>query len=160
MTTDPASRTEQHNHDARPKDDAPRLIVGGVAFRCVPWVPQWNLMRLADAMDSGDDMRAMAAMYRFIVRMVLPEDHEALDAHMSTLDIERSDLDNAIGDALVEMAGRGKRSGPPVGIPPSGAASGSSSAGSVEAAPMHRVVSFSQGTVREEASQASTSSTD
>lgn len=142
-------------------DDAVLFTVGGSSFPCVSWVPQWNVMRLAAAMDSGDEMRAMAQMYRFVLSMVRPEAHEALEAHLSTLDLERSDLDNAIGDALVEMAGRGKGSGVPRGIPKNGESSGSSSDGSTETAPTRRVVSLSRGTVQESAlADAKHSSTD
>lgn len=128
---------------------APAFVVGGSSFSCVSFVPQWNIMRLAAAMES-DEMHAMGAMYRFILSMVLPEEHEALEAHLSTLDLELADLDNAIGDALVEMVRQGKGRGRPMGIPPSAADSGPSSDGSTETAPTRRVVSLSRGTARTE----------
>lgn len=152
MNTNPATETE-----AEPRP--PLFKVGGEAFECVSFVPQWNMMRLAAAMESGDEMQGMAAMYRFVMRIVKPHEHERLEVHMDSLDIEHSDLDNAIGDVLVEMAGRGKVSGPPKGIRPSDSSSGSSSGGSPETPPTHLVVSLSQGTVRP-APPATESSTD
>lgn len=127
--------------------DAPLFTVGGVSFACVDHVPHWNTMRLAAAMDSGDDMKALAAMYRFVLGMVRPEEHERLDAHLSTIDFERSELDHAIGDAMVDMARRGKGTGVPTSTRLTEPGSGPSSAGSPETKPMRRVVSLSRGTV-------------
>lgn len=138
--------------------DGPLLTVGGSSFPTVDHVAEWNLMRLAAKMEDPDEMVGLAAMYRFVLSIVRPEYRDALDEHLGTLDLARSDLDNAIGDALVEMAGRGKRSGPPTATRPSGASSGSSSDGSPETAPTRRVVSLSRGTSREEPIEAETGS--
>lgn len=118
---------------------APTLHVGGESFECVAWVPQWSLMRLAKAM-TGAEMTALAGMYDFLQVLVLPSEWERFDAHMSTLDLERSDLDHAIGDVLVEMGGRGKES-----ADSSGSSSGGSPSPATPAPSRH--VSFSQGTV-------------
>jgi hypothetical protein len=118
----------------------PVLRIGGEKFGCVDFVPQWNLMRLAKKMQDEDPMAGMAAMFDFLKFVVLAEDWERFDAHMSTLDLEEADLDSAIGDLLVEMAGRGKGSGVP---------SGRSSDGSPETPATQRVVSLSRGTVEE-----------
>lgn len=138
---------EESTAPATDGERVPLLTVGGSSFPCVDHVSEWNLMRLAAKLEDGDEMVGMAAMYRFVLSIVREEHREALDEHLGTLDLERSDLDNAIGDALVEIAGRGKYSGPPTATRPSEASSGSSSAGSTETAPTRRVVSLSRGTV-------------
>jgi hypothetical protein len=121
--------------------DSPVLTLAGKTFRCVPFVPQWHLMKLAASM-TKDDMTALAGMYEFLRSLILPEDWSAFDAHMGTLDIEKDQLDNAIGDTLVQMAGRGKDSD---------GSSTPSSDGLPNPAtpPMSRVVSLSKGTVDE-----------
>jgi hypothetical protein len=118
---------------------APMLRVAGEEFECVAWVPQWSLMRLAKAM-SSDEMTGLAGMYDFLQVLVLPKEWARFDAYMSTLDLERSDLDNAIGDVLVEMGGRGKGS-----ADSSGSSSGGSPSPATPAPSRH--VSFSRGTV-------------
>jgi hypothetical protein len=145
MSTDPAS--DNLGTDQGSPAPRPQFVVAGESFDCVTYVPQWNLMRLAAAMDSNNDMKAMGAMYAFIKRMVIEDEHERLEDHLGSLDLDVSSLEHCIGDALVEMAGRGKGSGVPKGIPPSGESSGSSSDGSPEAPPTSRVVSLSRGTV-------------
>lgn len=145
MSTDPATQNIGTDHDETPP--APQFVVAGASFDCVTYVPQWNLMRLAAAMDSNDDMKAMGAMYTFIKRMVVEEEHDRLEEVLGNLDLDVSSLEHSIGDALVEMAGRGKGSGVPKGIRPSEESSGSSSDGSPEAPPTSRVVSLSRGTV-------------
>lgn len=119
---------------------APMLRVGGEEFECVAWVPQWSLMRLAKAMSTNDEMLGLAGMYDFLSTLVLPAEWARFDAFMSTLDLERSDLDNAIGDVLVEMGGRGKAS--------AGSSSPSLGGSTTPETPQQsRVVSFSRGTV-------------
>lgn len=141
--------------EQRTETDAPLLHIGGESFEVVAHVPHWNLLRLASAMDSGDDMRALAGMYRFFELLVVPEEWERFDAHMSTLDLGNADLEHAIGDVLVAQAGRGKGSGVP-----SGHSSGGSPTDSTP--PSSRVVSFSRGTVEVVADESGekTSSTD
>lgn len=133
------STAEQHEVEVV-IPDAPRLRLGDEEFECVPWVPQWHIMRLAKALSTDDEMLGLAAMYDFLGHLVTKEEWPRFDAFMSTLDLERSALDNAIGDVLVEMGGRGKASGE---------SSGPSSGGSPtpETSPSSRVVSFSRGTV-------------
>jgi hypothetical protein len=118
----------------------PTLRVSGEEFECVAWVPQWSLMRLAKAMSTNDEMLGLAGMYDFLKVLVLPGEWARFDAFMETLDLERSDLDNAIGDVLVEMGGRGKES--------AGSSSPSSGGSASPATPAQsRHVSFSRGTV-------------
>lgn len=123
------------------------FTIAGRSFGCVEHVPAWNVMRLADAMGSGDEMRALGTMYRFILRMVREDQREALDEFLGETEIDPSDLEHAIGDTLVEMAGRGKAPAPPTATRPSDSSSGPSSDGPQEVAPFSRVVSFSRGTV-------------
>lgn len=118
------------------------LRLSGRAFACRPAVPQWSLMKLASAMSRGDEMLAMGAMYDFLKVLVVPEAWADFEAFMLSVDIEHSQLDEAIGTALAEMGGRGKGSGAP---------SSPSSAGSPppETPAVSRVVSLSRGTVEE-----------
>jgi hypothetical protein len=135
--------------------EAPHLRLGGEAFECVVFVPQWHLMRLAKALQTNDEMLALAGFYDFLKVLVLPNEWDRFDAFMGSLDIERSDLDNAIGDVLVEMGGRGKES--------AGSSGPSSDGSSSPATPAQsRHVSFSRGTVevvQESLSDGATSST-
>lgn len=127
---------------------APVLSVGGSSFKCADNFSNWRLMKLASAMKSGDDMRAMGEMHDFIVYLVHPEERDRLDAHLSAVDVDPAELENAIGDALVEMAGRGKAlPATPAGVPLDHLPSRSSGGSPAPAAPSHRVVSLSQGTV-------------
>lgn len=121
--------------------------IGGESFECVNHVPNWNIMRLADAMEQDDEMKALAVMYRFVLRLVVEAERPRLDEFLSEYDFEFDELEHAIGDALVEVAGRGKGSGVPRGIPPSDASSTPSSGGSERTPATHRVVSLSRGTV-------------
>lgn len=118
---------------------APRLIVGGETFECVPAVPQWQIMKLAKAYAS-DDIAALAGMFDFLQKLVAPHEWDRFDTFMETLDLERAELDEAIGNALAEMGGRGKATEP---------LSGPSSAGSETPETPHEqvAVSFSRGTV-------------
>ena len=118
----------------------PTLRLGGKEFACVQWVPQWHIMRLAKALSTGDEMDALAGFYDFLQVIVQPQEWNRFEAFMSTLDLERSDLDNAIGDVLVEMGGRGKAS--------AGSSTPSSGGSSTPVTPpTSQVVSFSRGTV-------------
>lgn len=119
----------------------PTFVIGGESFECVPVVPHWQIMKLAKAYVS-DEMQAMAGMIDFLEKMIAPHEWDRFDAHMGTLDLERADLDNALGDTLAQMGGRGKDNLP---------SPGPSSAGSptTETPPSQRVVSFSRGTVHE-----------
>lgn len=121
--------------------------IGGEVFECVKHVPNWNIMRLAAAMEQSDEMKALAVMHNFVLRLVVEEERDRLDEFLSEYDFEFDELEHAIGDALVEVAGRGKGTGRPVGIPPSGAASTPSSDTSEGTPPSRRVVSLSRGTV-------------
>lgn len=127
---------------------APVLRVGGSSFRLADSFSNWRMMKLASAMKSNDDMRALGEMHDFIVHLVHPDEQQALDDHLSSVDVDPSDLEHAIGDALVEMAGRGKV--PPAtqaGVPLDHLPSRSSGGSPAPAAPSRRVVSLSQGTV-------------
>jgi hypothetical protein len=120
------------------------LKLRGREFACRPSVPRWDLMRLASAMSSGDTMRGMGAMFDFVSKLIAPEAWPEFDAFMSEAGLDNFDeLDNAIGDALAEMGGRGK--GRDESSMPS---SGGSPTEATPAA--SRVVSFSRGTVEVE----------
>lgn len=136
--------------------DAPRLKIAGEEFECVVSVPHWSLMKLAKALTVDDDMLGLAAMYDFLGVLVIDSEWERFDTFMGTIDIEKSSLDHAIGDVIVQMSNRGKAS----------AGSSSPSSGGLPTPgtpPTSRVVSFSQGTVRDvgqpSLSDAATSST-
>jgi hypothetical protein len=120
----------------------PILRLGGEEFECVPRVSHWQLMKLAAAMKGGD-LDALGGMYDFMQKIVVPSDWQALDDHLSAqVEFDYDDLESAIGDVLVEMAGRGKDSAE---------SSGPSSAGAPTppTPPSSRVVSLSRGTVEE-----------
>lgn len=124
--------------------------IGGEVFECVKHVPNWNIMRLASAMDSADEMKALAVMHDFVLRLVVEDERQRLDEFLSEYDFEFSELEHSIGDALVEVSGRGKGDGIPRGIRPSEESSSPSSGGSTETNPSRRVVSLSRGTVEVE----------
>jgi hypothetical protein len=119
---------------------APMLRIGGREFACRPSVPPWHVVKLARALDDDDDLHALAAMHRFLERLVEPDAWEEFSAFMDDYDLDRGTLDNAIGDVLVEQAGRGKANA---------GKSSSSSGGSATppTPPVSRVVSLSKGTV-------------
>jgi hypothetical protein len=131
-----------------PTTESATFRIGGEVFECVGHVPNWNIMRLAAAMDSNDEMKALGVMHSFVLRLVKETERTRLDEFLSEYDFEFDELEHAIGDSLVELAGRGKGSGVPRGIPPSAPTSTPSSGGSEETSPSHRVVSLSRGTVK------------
>jgi hypothetical protein len=117
------------------------LTLKGKEFRVVK-PPTWATMRLMAAYTSGDDGRAFGAMYDFLSHLVDPADWSAFQAHASTADVEFTDLDSAIGDAMASLAGRGKGS--------EGSSTPSSGGSQTpETPPTSRVVSLSKGTVEE-----------
>jgi hypothetical protein len=87
-------------------------------------------------------MRAMAGMHDYLRALVAPSDWSALDAHLGATEVDFDALNNAIGDVLVEMAGRGKGSAESSGPSSDGAPT-------PPTAPSSRVVSLSRGTVEE-----------
>lgn len=128
---------------------APVLRVGGSSFRCVEETPsEWSLMRLAAKGERGDDAGA-AALYNFVMDLLVPDERDRFDRHMDEHRVGISELNNAIGDLVVEMAGRGKERARLAAAQPQDRLPGTSSAGSQAPASLsHRVVSLSQGTVQ------------
>jgi hypothetical protein len=141
--------------DAAPEVPAPLLKLAGREFRCVPHVPTWAVMRLAAGYTSGQSMRTYAAMYEFLKVALLSDEWSGFEEHASSINATATQLDEAIGDLLVEMGGRGKATAAPVGRSSDGSPTPATS-------PISRVVSLSRGTVEVKEpglSDAATSST-
>jgi hypothetical protein len=110
------------------------LKLGTEQFACRDTLPAWQLMKLAKAMQSDDDMTRLAGMYDFLNGVVLPADRARLDKFMADYDgaDPLEDLDTAIGALMESYAGR------PI-VPPS-----SSQDGRTPSTGTSRVVSLSR----------------
>lgn len=125
-----------------PEEDTSAYLVldpddDGAKFKCRKTIPRWQMMGLASAVRTGDEMKAMGAMYDFVHAIVLPEQHGALDEYMSEHDQAYDNLDDAIGSAMQAIVNPGR---------PTQRASHSSGSSTTTPLPS-RVVSLSQGTV-------------
>jgi hypothetical protein len=95
------------------------LNIKAKELRCVDTMPLGMLFDLAEAMDSDDMMKGMAAMGRTIRNLVVPEDRKALSAILNdaTDPLSFDDLNTALGGLLKQYGDRplGKPSSSPVG---------------------------------------------
>lgn len=116
------------------------LVLGGETMRCVDVMPIGMAFDLAEAVDSGSEMRAIATIGRTLKALVVEEDRPRLEAvlHRSTDVVTFADLNRAMGDLMVQYSGRPT-------APPS-----ASQGGSARTDGTRRVVSLSRGTVRED----------
>lgn len=119
-------------------------IEGREPLRCIATksLPPGPVFELAAAMKSGDDMAALAVMWRFIETVVVKDEHAKLrDMLYDTENVITFDqLNVAIGTLMKEYAQR------PTPRPSSSAPGRSTRPGT------SRVVSLSRGTVRDEPS--------
>lgn len=117
-------------------------IEGRDPLRCIDAksLPIGIIFDLAEGMDSKDEMRAIASMWKFMKAVVAEEDHAKLrDILYDTKNpVTFAQLNTAIGTLMVEYGGR-PTTRPSSSVPGRGPSRGSS-----------RVVSLSRGTVREE----------
>lgn len=122
------------------------LRLGGEEFRCSGHIPQWRMMKMVAAYQSGDMATALSEMVGFLETLIDGEEWARFDAFLNVQDFEDTSsmfnaLDHAIGGALAELAGRGNsRTGEGSPSPSSG--------GSPSTPPTSRVVSLSRGTDR------------
>jgi hypothetical protein len=115
----------------------PELIIGTERFAVREHVDEWSLMKLAKSQTADHPMAALAGMFDFINAMVKPEERDRLDAYLSNREVESGALSEAVGNLIQEYSGR------PTARP------SSSQGGGPLTPPKSKVVSFSQGTVRE-----------
>jgi hypothetical protein len=115
-----------------------QLVLGGTALRCIERLPMGMIFDLAEAMESGIEMQAIAAMSRMLKTVVIKEDLVRLDEVLHRVDdaIGFDALNTAIGDLMVQYSGRPLER-------PSRSARGRKATGGTS-----RVVSLSKGTVR------------
>jgi len=88
------------------------LRLGGKDLRCIDTMPVGLSFDLAEAMvgsdGEGGEMRALAALSRTLRNLVIPADREALSEvlHDSVTPITFEDLNNALGELLVQYGNR------------------------------------------------------
>lgn len=115
----------------------PEFLIGGRAFAAGERLSPWALMKLAKSQQlakAGDVMAGMAGMHDFLMATVRPDERVPLDEHLTALDPDPDDLNEAIGALMRSYTDRptGRPSRSPAGAPSTGQAS--------------RVVSLSRGT--------------
>lgn len=116
------------------------LRLGGKELRCTDKIPMGVLFDLAEAMDGGNEMKAVAAMSRTIRFLVVKEDRALLSEILNANDeqhVSFNDLDTAVGNLLKEY---GERPTVPVSASPPGRGGNR---------PTSKVVSLWPGTAKE-----------
>lgn len=116
-------------------------IEGREPLRCIEAdsLPVGFVFDLAEGMDAKDEMRAIAAMWKFIKSVVVKEEHARLREYLydTTNPVTFAQLNTAIGTLMREYSGR------PTTRPSSSAHGRASSRGS------SRVVSLSRATEKD-----------
>ena len=120
-----------------PEGREPVLKLHGEEFAVVQ-PPLWATMRMLAGYNSGDDGRALGAVYEFLRVLIDPADWPRFEAHAASVDATFSDFDRAIGEAMAALAGRGNAS-------PGSSSPSSDGSPTPETPPTSRVVSLSQG---------------
>lgn len=121
-------------------DTARVLKLGGRELRCIPRIPLGLVFELAESMESGSEMKAVAQMGRMLKAIVIKEDQTLLSEVLNDASekaVSFTELNNAIGDLMVHYSNRplGQRSPSFTGSVPSGGT--------------RKVVSLSRATVRQ-----------
>lgn len=123
------------------KDAGKVLNLGGKTMRCIDRLPMGMIFDLAEAMQSGVEMQAIAAMSKMLKTVVVEEDLALLSEVLHDVKdpVGFEELNNAIGAMMVQYSKR------PLGQP------SPSSRGSEPTGGTRKVVSLQRGTVKEDA---------
>jgi hypothetical protein len=98
-------------------EETPYIELRGKRLRCVAKMPMGLLFDVAEGMDSGQELKAIAAMSRALRTLVVKEDHEQLREVVYDAEFTFDELNEALGALMKRYTERplGQPSSSPTG---------------------------------------------